>query len=43
MSEIAAILTAIAVLIVALGALYLIVKLSTVADAILEYLKKDDD
>ena len=43
MSEIASILTAIAALIVALGALYLIVKLATVADAMVDHLKKDDD
>ena len=43
MSEIASILTAVAALTVAVGALYLIVKLSTVADAMVERLKKDDD
>jgi hypothetical protein len=42
-SELASILTAIAALIVAVGAFYLIVRLSTVADAMVEYLKKDDD
>ena len=43
MSEIASILTAIAALIVAVGAFYLILKLSAVADAMAKYLKKDDD
>ena len=43
MSEVASILTAIAALIVAVGAFYLIIKLSTVADAMVEYLKRDGD
>ena len=43
MSDIASILSAIAALIVAVGAVYLIIKLSKVVDAMAEYIKKDDD
>jgi|KNS12BottometaT_FD_k123_77646_1 hypothetical protein len=43
MSDIASLLTAVAALIVAVGALYLIVRLSKAVDAMVEYMKKDDD
>ena len=43
MSDIASILSAIAALIVAVGAVYLIIRLSKVVDAMAEYMKKDDD
>ena len=43
MSDIASLLTAVAALIVAVGALYLIVRLSKAVDVMVEYMKKDDD
>ena len=43
MSDIASLLTAVAALIVAVGALYLIVRLSKAVDAMVEYMKKDDN
>ncbi|MBT9149416.1 MAG: hypothetical protein AAGB97_08905 [Dehalococcoidia bacterium] len=41
MEAIAALVTAVAALVVALGVLYLIMKISKVADAMIEYMRKD--
>ena len=43
MEAIAALVTAVAVLVVALGVLYLIVKISKAVDAMIEYMRKDKE
>lgn len=43
MEAIAALVTAVAALVVALGVLYLIVKISKAVDAMIEYMRKDKE